>query len=59
MTTDQMASLREHLLSLLKGGGAHLNFDKAIADLPAELRGAAAGRPAHAVAAVGLTLQRR
>ena len=40
MTTDQMASLREHLLYLLKGGGAHLNFDKAIADLPAELRGA-------------------
>ena len=40
MTTDQTASLREHLLYLLKGGGAHLNFDKAIADLPAELRGA-------------------
>jgi uncharacterized damage-inducible protein DinB len=40
MTTDQTASLRDHLLSLLKGGGAHLNFDKAIADLPAELRGA-------------------
>jgi uncharacterized damage-inducible protein DinB len=40
MTGDQTARLREHLLSLLKGGGAHLNFDKAIADLPAELRGA-------------------
>jgi uncharacterized damage-inducible protein DinB len=40
MTKDQTASLREHLLYLLKGGGAHLNFDKAIADLPAELRGA-------------------
>ena len=33
-------SLREHLLYLLRGGGAHLDFDKAIAGLPAELRGA-------------------
>lgn len=40
MTGDQTAKLREHLLNLLKGGGAHLNFDKAIAGLPAELRGA-------------------
>jgi uncharacterized damage-inducible protein DinB len=40
MTGDQTARLREHLLYLLQGGGAHLNFDKAIADLPAELRGA-------------------
>jgi uncharacterized damage-inducible protein DinB len=40
MTDDQMAALREHLLYLLKGGGAHLNFDKAIADLPTKLRGA-------------------
>jgi uncharacterized damage-inducible protein DinB len=40
MTGDQTARLREHLLYLLKGGGAHLNFDKAIADLPVELRGA-------------------
>jgi hypothetical protein len=40
MTGDQTAALREHLLYLLKGGGAHLNFDKAIAGLPAQLRGA-------------------
>ena len=40
MTGDQTVRLREHLLYLLKGGGAHLNFDKAIANLPAELRGA-------------------
>ena len=40
MTGDQTARLREHLLYLLKGGGAHLNFDKAIARLPAEVRGA-------------------
>jgi uncharacterized damage-inducible protein DinB len=40
MTTDQTASLREHLLYLLKGGGAHLDFDKAVTGLPAKLRGA-------------------
>ena len=33
-------ALREHVLYLLKGGGAHLNFEKAIADLPEDLRGA-------------------
>jgi hypothetical protein len=32
--------LREHLLALLRGEGAHLTFDEAIADLPPELRGA-------------------
>ena len=32
-------SLRDHVLYLLKGGGAHLNFDAAIAGLPVELRG--------------------
>jgi hypothetical protein len=37
MNTDQ--SLREHLLYLLQGGGAHLSFDKAIAKLPKKLRG--------------------
>jgi hypothetical protein len=31
--------LREHVLYLLRGGGAHLRFDEAIADLPAEFRG--------------------
>src|SRR5262249_29197892 len=36
----------EHLLKLLRGGAAHLNFDSAIANLPKELRGArAAGAP--------------
>jgi hypothetical protein len=38
MSHDQ--ALREHLLYLLRGGGAHLDFDAAIADLPEELRGA-------------------
>lgn len=31
-------ALREHILYLLKGGGAHVTFEQAIADLPAELR---------------------
>jgi len=31
--------LRKHILELLRGGSAHLNFDAAIADLPAKLRG--------------------
>jgi hypothetical protein len=37
---DRDQSLREHLLYLLRGGGAHLDFDAAIAGLPAALRGA-------------------
>jgi hypothetical protein len=32
--------LRDHLLYLLRGGGAHLSFDAAVAGLPADLRGA-------------------
>jgi uncharacterized damage-inducible protein DinB len=39
MTTNEMASLRKHLLELLEGGNAHLTFQKAIADLPPDLRG--------------------
>src|SRR5262249_49123826 len=37
MNTDK--ALREHVIYLLRGGGAHLSFDDAIADLSAELRG--------------------
>jgi hypothetical protein len=33
-------ALREHVIYLLDGGGAHLDFETAIADLPEELRGA-------------------
>ena len=33
-------ALREQLRELLGGGHAHLDFERAIADLPAELRGA-------------------
>lgn len=32
--------LRNHLVYLLAGGGAHLHFEQAIADLPEKLRGA-------------------
>ena len=32
-------ALRDHLLYLLRGGGAHLDFDKAVADFPEKLRG--------------------
>jgi uncharacterized damage-inducible protein DinB len=35
-------NLREHIVYLLKGGGAHLHFDDAIKDFPAALRGARA-----------------
>ncbi len=37
---DRDRLLRDHVLYLLRGGGAHLNFDKAVAGLPAKLRGA-------------------
>ena len=37
MKEDQ--SLREHVLYLLRGGGAHANFDSATKGLPTELRG--------------------
>ncbi|MEJ2006965.1 MAG: DinB family protein [Acidobacteriota bacterium] len=37
---DDQASLREHVLYLLRGGGAHVDFDSAIAKLPPKLRGA-------------------
>src|SRR5579885_354057 len=36
---DNQAALRKHLLYLLRGGGAHIDFDTAIAGLPAKLRG--------------------
>ena len=36
----EQAGLREHLRELLGGGHAHPDFERAIADLPAQLRGA-------------------
>ncbi len=40
MPTDSQKSLRDHVLYLLRGGGAHLSFDKAIEGIPPHLRGA-------------------
>jgi DinB superfamily len=40
-------SLRNHLLYLLRGGGAHASFEQVIADLPAELRGVRPEGAAH------------
>jgi hypothetical protein len=40
-------ALREHVDYLLAGGGAHLDFDKAVAGLPPELRGVPAPNTPH------------
>jgi hypothetical protein len=45
MSTEQ--SLRRHLLELLRGGSAHLDFDTAVAELPARLRGVRPEGAAH------------
>ncbi len=39
MTSDPNQLLRDHVLYLLRGGGAHLDFEKAIACIPPALRG--------------------
>jgi DinB superfamily len=39
MKTSQDNVLRQHLLSLLKGGGAHAKFEDVVGDFPAKLRG--------------------
>ena len=58
MTPDPHKSLREHILYLLQGGGAHLSFDKAVAD-PACLRRAhGPARAAQPVAAPGAPAHR-
>jgi len=41
MSDDKV--LRQHLLYLLRGGGAHLDFEAAIAGLPVKLRGVKPG----------------
>jgi hypothetical protein len=35
----QVKQLREHVLYLLNGGGAHARFDDAVKNMPEELRG--------------------
>ena len=39
MDFDRDKALRDHLLFLLRGGGAHMAFDDLVADFPAELCG--------------------
>ncbi len=39
MNNDNDRSLREHLLYLLRGGGAHITFDKVVENFPLELVG--------------------
>jgi DinB superfamily len=46
---DKDRALRDHLLELLRCGSAHLDFDKAIADLPANLRGVRPEGTPHSV----------
>src|SRR5689334_22320697 len=46
-STDSQKKLREHLLELLGPGGAHVSFEKAVADLPAKLRGAKPANVPH------------
>src|SRR6201984_3077624 len=41
------ASLRQHVVELLKGGEAHVSISDAVADFPAEKRGAAANGLQH------------
>ena len=36
---DPQKPLRDHVLYVLKGGGAHVSFDRAVQSLPAKLRG--------------------
>jgi hypothetical protein len=40
-------ALREHILFLLDGGGAHAKFSDAVADMPADLRGKKPGKLPH------------
>jgi len=46
---DQDKALRDHLLELLRGRSAHLDFEKALAGLPPELRGTKAPGLPHTV----------
>ena len=39
MTDRHDNPLRQHVLHLLKGGGAHVKFDEVVAGIPAKLRG--------------------
>ncbi|HXZ78286.1 MAG TPA: DinB family protein [Terriglobales bacterium] len=47
MEDEQIKSLREHLLEILRGGGAHLTPDEVVESIPAALRGLRAGSFEH------------
>jgi hypothetical protein len=47
MTKDHEQSLRQHLLELLGGGGAHAKFEDVVRNLPAKLRGAKPAKFPH------------
>jgi DinB superfamily len=49
MTDAQNRSLRQHLLYLLQGGGAHAKFDEVIAGIPPKLRGEKPARLPHSL----------
>jgi DinB superfamily len=49
LTLDQGRALRAELDRLLSGHGAHADFDSAVADLPAELRGKKPEGAAHSL----------
>lgn len=40
--SNEQAALRQHVLYLLRGGGAHVDFNNAVTNLPPKLRGAKA-----------------
>ena len=46
---DKDRILRDHLLELLRGRSAHLDFEKALKDLPSDFRGAKAAGLPHTV----------
>jgi len=45
----QLDILRDHLLYLLRGGGAHIGFDAAVKGIPPELRGTRPARSPHSL----------
>lgn len=46
---DKDKALREHLLYLLGGGGAHVDFESAVKDVPPEFRGKKPQNAAHSL----------
>lgn len=49
---DKDKALREHLIYLLGGGGAHVDFESAVKDVPPEFRGKKPQNAAHSLWAI-------